>query len=577
MKNRDLIIFCLALLSIAGSCTQRPINTIYAFEKYDLCQNPLCVLDSIEGYKSHTEKMDSYAQKVYVLIYQLAKLKCFEPIYGAEKAQQLLHYFNKRKDTKHSLEASFLLANSYKKKNRLDSVYVTVENALHLPNSTQYPAQIAQLYNIQGLAFLNRGEKKSAYEVFSKSLAIEEKLGDSIKLASDYSYLAMALPDSLSNKALELVEKGIQIDSLENNTSGVADMLPTYINLMIKDGNIQKVAPIVRKMSRMTLHMPVKKYQCLLEYYSELDDERAVKEYSDSLISLNTFYAKEIAYYHRFSSQAKKHKFKEAYNYLHKYIVANAACQSAEIDARFCKHKAQYQIDFLQHQSLKEKRNIKRKNIYTIFLLFIIVFMLISGSCFVKKMHRNVCNEMQSVKVQKADMLACRDNQIQRLEKERDDLKNSLIQYKKKYNIYKQKLDAINIMNTELELAELNRKLTMQKAVELFTKDVCIKVLKISEAKLDEKVTQTNWEELYELINDTYQNLLVRIKLHGERISDDDLKICCLVKLGISNKGISRLLHKSPSATSKVLSRMYHKLTGCDGNVELAYDWIKSM
>lgn len=84
-------------------------------------------------------------------------------------------------------------------------------------------------------------------------------------------------------------------------------------------------------------------------------------------------------------------------------------------------------------------------------------------------------------------------------------------------------------------------------------------------------VSEQDWQDLSEAIDDTSPGFL--LKLRGlARLSEMELRISILVKLGFSASQTAAILHRSPSAISAARRRLFEKVTGKEGS---AGDWDK--
>ena len=76
------------------------------------------------------------------------------------------------------------------------------------------------------------------------------------------------------------------------------------------------------------------------------------------------------------------------------------------------------------------------------------------------------------------------------------------------------------------------------------------------------------WIEVRHLIDATYQDFTVRLSKVYNKISDEELRICYLVKMKVPVKRIAAIVHISPSGVSQCRRRLYKKFTGEPENAE---------
>lgn len=83
------------------------------------------------------------------------------------------------------------------------------------------------------------------------------------------------------------------------------------------------------------------------------------------------------------------------------------------------------------------------------------------------------------------------------------------------------------------------------------------------------KVTEAQWTELRTAIDTTYANFTDRLYALYPKLSGQELRICYLVKTGISVRGMAQLLNRSKAAITVARCRLYKKIHGTEGNGEI--------
>ena len=117
-----------------------------------------------------------------------------------------------------------------------------------------------------------------------------------------------------------------------------------------------------------------------------------------------------------------------------------------------------------------------------------------------------------------------------------------------------------------LEARNLNIELLQQQKAsireELLSSDIVNKI-KVNSIGGSKRLTDHEWQDLRVLIDRAYDNFTERIRSITP-LTDTELRICYLVKLGIQPSEISELLCKSKSAITMSRKRMSIKLLGSD-------------
>lgn len=83
------------------------------------------------------------------------------------------------------------------------------------------------------------------------------------------------------------------------------------------------------------------------------------------------------------------------------------------------------------------------------------------------------------------------------------------------------------------------------------------------------KVTEGHWEELRSALDTTYSHFTDRLYALYPKLSQQELRICYLVKTGIPVKGMACLLARSKAAITVSRTRLYKKIHGTEGTGEM--------
>ena len=90
------------------------------------------------------------------------------------------------------------------------------------------------------------------------------------------------------------------------------------------------------------------------------------------------------------------------------------------------------------------------------------------------------------------------------------------------------------------------------------------------------RLTKDEWQEIARQIDDTFDDFTARLRTLYDNISQDELRICYLVKLGVQSTDIGNMLCKSKAAISMARQRLYKKLTGSKGTARQLNEIIEN-
>ena len=78
-------------------------------------------------------------------------------------------------------------------------------------------------------------------------------------------------------------------------------------------------------------------------------------------------------------------------------------------------------------------------------------------------------------------------------------------------------------------------------------------------------VTHEHWMLLQQTVNDFYPQFLFHLKVLYPSINDEELQLCYLVKIGLTNTAMANILGRLPQSTSMRRKRLYEKIHGSAG------------
>lgn len=89
----------------------------------------------------------------------------------------------------------------------------------------------------------------------------------------------------------------------------------------------------------------------------------------------------------------------------------------------------------------------------------------------------------------------------------------------------------------------------------------------LNAGKDDFRLTESQWQELRELIDIVYEGFTNKMLKMGI-VSETELRVCYLIKLRIQPSKIATAIHKSRSGITMLRRRMYKKITGANGTTQ---------
>ena len=91
------------------------------------------------------------------------------------------------------------------------------------------------------------------------------------------------------------------------------------------------------------------------------------------------------------------------------------------------------------------------------------------------------------------------------------------------------------------------------------------------------ELSEDHWRQLVNTLNKVYPTFISKLYSLNPKLTELELRTCCLIKIGISTNRISALIAHSPSAVNSILTRLYHKMTGEKTNMSVAREFLKRL
>ena len=160
-----------------------------------------------------------------------------------------------------------------------------------------------------------------------------------------------------------------------------------------------------------------------------------------------------------------------------------------------------------------------------------------------------------TIEQQKEYLQTIRDmeNQNDLLEKENNELKHKIEQYTTTM------IEKVKEVQGLRSLSEKNLYLHKRELFlcnELLKKEEFIKKLKKTPKSLD----LLQWKELIDKTNAIFDNYTVRLRTQIPELTENDIRICCLIKLSFGNGNIADILGISPTSVSRQKLRLKERI-----------------
>lgn len=124
--------------------------------------------------------------------------------------------------------------------------------------------------------------------------------------------------------------------------------------------------------------------------------------------------------------------------------------------------------------------------------------------------------------------------------------------------------DVLTTQNQSIEAAQRRKAALL---LELKGTDVYQRLKAPTDGKAEKRVSEQEWQLVSTSMDDIYDHMSRRL-LGLARLSETELRVCYLLKMGLPPSDIAEILYKSKAAITLARQRMYRKFTGRTGHAE---------
>lgn len=136
---------------------------------------------------------------------------------------------------------------------------------------------------------------------------------------------------------------------------------------------------------------------------------------------------------------------------------------------------------------------------------------------------------------------------------------STIMLYRKRFEIINLKIEKLKIINSGIK--ENKAKPTDDKIRKINSSEIYKTIQKKISAypEKNENLSETEWDELDNVVNSVYENYTEKLHNIYNRVSSFEYRVCLLIKINISPVNISHLTNHSKESISSVRRRLYYK------------------
>lgn len=476
--------------------------------------------------------------------------------------------------------------------------------------------KLAEAYYYAGKVYANMNDAPRALEYYQKSLGLTPE--ENVKRKSSiYSKIGRLYTfQSLHAKALYMYKKSLSLDLALHDSVNIIhslkDIAYTFSKLVQRDSSLlyyEKAACYAKALHNVhlynlvsaqmaSLYIDMGRYEdakCLLQpslkendsvnmsshyamalkIYASTDNIDSTNYYAYNLLRLGTIYAKQTATRYLSLNSLKKGNFANAQKYMLMYYKLTDSIKSITATDAVARMSALYNYNLREKENLELKvQNANNRFVLVVIVSFCVVVLILVLLLLYRNRQRQKEQLKKIARLRKkifcqSDEAMKKNNQIiLNLETEIQMLNNKNVALVAKLEEQRQDLVLAN------ETIKWNK--TKQETIKI---RICSSEIykRIQEFILKKKVLQpADWDKLHVMLNQEIDNFKASL-LSYHNISEHEYHVCMLIKIGTTPSDMSDLLGCTPSAVSKVRTRLQEKFFGKSGGAKEFDEFVNSL
>ena len=206
----------------------------------------------------------------------------------------------------------------------------------------------------------------------------------------------------------------------------------------------------------------------------------------------------------------------------------------------------------------EQSKNIILALLSVALILFILFLLLFLRHRSIKEQHRINKYKLESLKGKEQNPNALDENQ-----RRIDELESWLQNDTRGKDIPDTQMLHVQLQHLKLRNQEIQLSMEQQKlAIQTLKQTDIYKLFRRASINEDAKVSEKHWVELQAEIRKVYPNFVLHLKELSPKVSDVELKICLLTKLGMPQSHIANVLGYTRGGVSLACERFYKKIFG---------------
>lgn len=569
MKTIKLLSVCLLLLC-CHACHRKPYPAILQAADTLTYTHPDSACNLLERLKDSILKEPQSTQMYYRLLNIKARDKAYITHTSDSLIQQVLHYYEKKNDKRHLPEAYYYGGRVYSDLGDAPQALGYYQKAAELlEGGTDYKL-LKVIYSQMGELFLYQDVYEEAMKAYKKSFQYQVLLKDGRGMAINLCDIGDTFTAFGNADSALLYYKQAYIQAKEIGKKQLMDKAQTaLVSLYTQMKQYDSALISLQSLDSPRPAQQTNRHFITANLYLETGKIDSAIYHYKSILKANDIYAQQIAHWQLAKISQKQLDSQSASQHLNKYIELTDTIKTITNSESIRKIQSLY--NYQLHE--KENNRLKIQNTQQYFWI-VTIFLIASILCIAFLIYFHI-NKHKKLLLQ---------NSLKELKRQKEEQYQKSAQFIKENKLKIEKLETelqqsntTNINMQKLLLAQKEQILRMNSKIEADQKEQALAEIAFRQSEIyskfidasnnDKIVNSQDWEVLRIEINRCYKNFTARLQAIYP-VSDIEMKICLLLKIGINVTGIATLTGRSKSAIVSARKKLYEKTHGEAGKPE---------
>lgn len=572
MKPTKLLLLILFPLFFC-SCGKQPTPRVLMIADSLINTSPDSAVVFLELWKDSIVSEPKETRMYYQLLSIKAKDKAYIKHTSDSLIQQVLRYYKHRKDRKHLAEALYYAGRVYSDLEDAPQALGYFLQAIEATNGSTDYELMSRIYSQTGTLYLYQDIYDKAPEMFSKAYEYSILAKDSVSMIYDLRDIGRAFStQEMADSAIYYYKEADKLaERLKNYRLKcvVNRELSGYYTELGKYKEAYKSLHIAFNQIK-SHNLPIQ-YGVAGQYYEYTNQLDSANYYYSKLLLTNDYHYLQKAYRGLGNIARINGDLAQALLYYEKYQAYTDSLNDIKHAETIRKINSLY--NYQLHQ--KENRKLRVLTVYQErwISFFAIAFAFSIISFITYRQHRKRKEQIKQMQQEKFRKIQEEqyNQSLARIEQNKAQIKElELLLHEAEATKNNMRLDLLKAQKGFIEKTNeqivAKQRVQEQSEINLRSSEVYKKFHRLTQGQ-NEKLKDTDWDELTRIVDETYSNFTQRLyELYP--IKDIEMRVCLLLKIGLSPTQIATITIRSKQAITSIRKRLYNKVFGKDATPE---------